>query len=99
MSTNTVYPLFSLETNPKDIHMLCLEMLFEKWWEDKNLMMNSSKIDPATLTAAGRSEYVPLDPKDKSKNRRIEVILTPNLDKLFEILDEGSSLESETGTK
>tara|TARA_B110000238_G_C16053090_1_gene407000 strand:+ start:137 stop:1183 length:1047 start_codon:yes stop_codon:yes gene_type:complete len=63
------------------------------------LMMNSSKIDPATLTAAGRSEYVPLDPKDKSKNRRIEVILTPNLDKLFEILDEGSSQESETGTK
>jgi len=61
------------------------------------LMMTSSNIDPATLTAAGRSEYVPLDEKDKSKNRRIEIILTPNLDKLFEILDEGSSQESETG--
>ncbi|MBD79052.1 MAG: cell envelope biogenesis protein OmpA [Crocinitomicaceae bacterium] len=58
------------------------------------LMMSSSKIDPATLTAAGRSEYIPVDETDKSKNRRIEIILTPNLDKLFEILDEGSSTEN-----
>lgn len=55
------------------------------------LMMNNSKIDPAILTAAGRGEFVPVDPKDKSKNRRIEIILTPNLDKLFEILDEEAS--------
>ena len=49
------------------------------------------KIDPAILTAAGRSEFVPIDPKDKAKNRRIEIILTPNLDKLFEILDDEAS--------
>lgn len=55
------------------------------------LMMANSKIDPAILTAAGRSEFVPVDEKDKAKNRRIEIILTPNLDKLFEILDEEAS--------
>jgi chemotaxis protein MotB len=60
------------------------------------LMMNSSKIDPALLTAAGRSEYLPIDPKDKAKNRRIEIILTPNLDKLFEILDEEAAKIEQT---
>lgn len=56
------------------------------------LMLNNSKIDPAILTAAGRSQFVPVDPAKtsaaKAKNRRIEIILTPNLDQLFKILDE-----------
>ncbi len=56
------------------------------------LMLKNSKIDPAILTAAGRSQFVPLDPAKtaaaKAKNRRIEIILTPNLDQLFKILDE-----------
>ena len=29
-----------------------------------------------------------LDPNDKAKNRRIEVILIPNLDELFEIISK-----------
>ena len=45
-------------------------------------------VDPAILTASGRSEYHPVDPKDKSRNRRIEVILAPKLDALFDLLDE-----------
>lgn len=56
------------------------------------LMLENSQIDPAVLTAAGRSEFVPVDPAKnaaaKAKNRRIEIILTPNLDQLFKILDE-----------
>ncbi|MBN4062061.1 MAG: hypothetical protein COA57_01405 [Flavobacteriales bacterium] len=55
------------------------------------VMTASSNIDPKQLTAAGRGEFVPIDPGDtekaKSKNRRIEVILTPNLDELFRILE------------
>ena len=39
----------------------------------------------------GRGEFVPIDPDDtadaKTKNRRIEVILTPKLDELFELLN------------
>jgi len=51
-----------------------------------SLMLGNSTIDPKTITAAGRGEHLPLDPNDKSKNRRIEVILIPNLDELFDII-------------
>lgn len=53
-----------------------------------NIMTNNSKINPALLTAAGRSEYHPVDPNNKAKNRRIEVIIAPNLDKLFKLISE-----------
>lgn len=52
------------------------------------IMLDNSSIDPKILTAAGRSEFIPVDPNNKAKNRRIEVILIPNLDELFTILDE-----------
>ena len=47
-------------------------------------------INPQRLTASGRSEYIPIDMEDtkdgRAKNRRTEIILTPQLDALFEIL-------------
>lgn len=55
-------------------------------------MTSTSKINPNVLTAAGRGEFMPVDenktPEAKAKNRRIEIILTPNLDQLFELLNE-----------
>ncbi len=53
-----------------------------------SIMTANSQLDPALLTAAGRSQYNPVDPSDKSKNRRIEVILSPNLDELMEIIND-----------
>lgn len=50
------------------------------------ILRSSSKVDPARITAAGRSEFLPIDPSDKSKNRRIEVILAPDLSSLFELV-------------
>ncbi|MDC0338117.1 OmpA family protein [Flavobacteriales bacterium] len=50
------------------------------------IMLSASSIDPKTITAAGRSMYLPIDENDKAKNRRIEVILTPKLDELFEMI-------------
>ncbi|NNC82225.1 MAG: OmpA family protein [Flavobacteriales bacterium] len=52
------------------------------------IMMDNSNIDPQQLTAAGRSEYLPVDPDDKAKNRRIEIILIPNLTELFDLINE-----------
>lgn len=51
------------------------------------IMQSNSNISPSMLSASGRSEYLPVDPNDKSKNRRIEVIIIPNLDKLFKMLE------------
>lgn len=53
-----------------------------------DIMLGNSTIDPKTITAAGRGEFLPLDPADKAKNRRIEVILIPNLDELFKIISK-----------
>lgn len=52
------------------------------------LMLESSKMNPKKITAAGRSEYLPLDASDKSKNRRIEIILIPNLDELYKAIEK-----------
>ncbi len=51
------------------------------------ILLDNSSIDPKILTASGRSEYHPVS-DDKAKNRRIEIILAPNLDELFKILNE-----------
>lgn len=52
------------------------------------IMTSNSDIDEKVLSASGRSEYHPVDPSDKSKNRRIEIIISPNLDELFEIINQ-----------
>ncbi|PCJ26177.1 MAG: hypothetical protein COA97_06410 [Flavobacteriales bacterium] len=55
------------------------------------IMTKYSHVSPSRLTAAGRGEYLPLDlsntAEGRKKNRRIEVILTPKLDELFELLE------------
>ena len=48
-------------------------------------------VQPRQITAAGRGEFSPLavndTPTNKQKNRRTEIIITPNLDELFRILE------------
>jgi chemotaxis protein MotB len=55
------------------------------------ILLEKSKIEPARISASGRSQYHPVDPQKTSaarqKNRRTEIILTPKLDELFEILE------------
>lgn len=51
------------------------------------IMTGNSKMNPTQLMAAGRGEYHPVDVKDKAKNRRIEVIISPNLNELYQILE------------
>lgn len=55
------------------------------------ILLKHGKIEPIRLTAAGRGEFMPLDPaktpEARRKNRRTEIILSPKLDDLFQILD------------
>ena len=51
------------------------------------IMLENSKMDPTTVSASGRSQFIPIDIENKAKNRRIEVVLIPKLDELFEIIN------------
>lgn len=50
-----------------------------------------SGVSPRQITASGKGEFAPLAPNDtpanRQKNRRTEIIITPNLDELFKILE------------
>ncbi|MES2277843.1 MAG: OmpA family protein [Bacteroidota bacterium] len=47
-------------------------------------------IDPHRLTATGKSEFQPIDagttPESLAKNRRIEIVLSPKLDELYNLI-------------
>lgn len=54
-------------------------------------ILTKAGVAPKQITAAGRGEFLPLasndSPQSKQKNRRTEIIITPNLDELFKILE------------
>ncbi len=50
------------------------------------ILLANSKMTPTQIMAAGRGEFYPVDLNDKAKNRRIEIIISPNLNELFEII-------------
>lgn len=54
-------------------------------------ILTKAGVSPKQITASGRGEFVPLasndTPQNKQKNRRTEIIITPNLDELFKILE------------
>ncbi len=55
------------------------------------ILLENSGVDPSRVIAAGRGPYVPLVSNDttegKRKNRRTEIILTPRLDQILDILE------------
>ncbi|WP_290834874.1 OmpA family protein [Flavobacterium sp.] len=57
-----------------------------------NILSENKGVKKENLTAAGRGEFAPLMSNDtaegKSKNRRIEIILTPKLDEISKMLNE-----------
>ena len=57
-----------------------------------SILGENKGINKFNLTAAGRSEYAPVASNSstdgKSKNRRIEIILTPKLDEISKMLNE-----------
>lgn len=54
-------------------------------------ILTKNGLDPAIISAGGKGEFMPVTNNDtaenKSLNRRTEIILTPKLDELFEILE------------
>lgn len=58
------------------------------------ILQNDFNVDPSKMIAAGRSSYIPLvenDTKENmSKNRRTRIVIIPDLDKFFALLDSES---------
>lgn len=54
-------------------------------------ILTKAGVSPEQITASGRGEFSPLaansTPGNKQKNRRTEIIITPNLDELFRVLE------------
>ncbi len=55
-------------------------------------VLEKNGVSPIQMTAAGRSEYIPVfdnnSSEGKAKNRRVEIILTPDYNKILEILNK-----------
>jgi chemotaxis protein MotB len=55
------------------------------------ILTQNENIDPSRIIAAGRSKYIPLTSNETAEgrqmNRRTEIILTPNIDELLEIIE------------
>ena len=55
------------------------------------ILLDGSNVNPRRLTVSGRGEFYPVDPADtpeaRRKNRRTEIILSPDFTELFRILD------------
>ena len=56
------------------------------------VLLEGTRIDPKRLTASGRSEFLPVDDRNaadaRQKNRRTEIILTPDLTELYKLIDK-----------
>jgi chemotaxis protein MotB len=51
-----------------------------------------SKVESVRMTATGRGEFQPLEPntsaESRSRNRRIEIVLSPKLDELYDLIKQ-----------
>lgn len=54
------------------------------------ILLEGSSINPQRITTAGRSQFMPVDPakttEARQKNRRTEIILSPKLDELYQLI-------------
>jgi len=59
------------------------------------LLQNKFQISPERMTAGGRSQFIPKSDnttsEGKSSNRRTEIIILPNLEQFFQMLEPSSS--------
>ncbi len=53
------------------------------------ILQNDFNVDPKRMTAAGRSEYMPISSTEKSKNRRTRIVVLPKIDQFYSMIEEG----------
>ena len=53
------------------------------------ILQDNFNVDPKRMTAAGRSEYIPVSATEKSKNRRTRIVVLPKIDQFYSMIEEG----------
>ncbi|MCM4168283.1 Peptidoglycan-associated lipoprotein [Arenibacter antarcticus] len=53
------------------------------------ILQNDYNVDPKRMTAAGRSQYVPVSDTDRAKNRRTRIVVLPKIDQFYSMIEEG----------
>lgn len=64
------------------------------------ILLRNKGIAPQRITAAGRSQYFPIAQENskeaRARNRRTEIILTPDMDRLMELLGQAGQITDKT---
>ena len=78
--------------NPEDQIRDNWDLSCHRATEVTRALLKNSNINPKRISAAGRSQYSPVSTVNSNNaralNRRTEIILTPQLDELWEIIDD-----------
>jgi chemotaxis protein MotB len=53
------------------------------------ILQNDFNVDPKRMTAAGRSEFIPVSTTEKSRNRRTRIVVLPKIDQFYSMIEEG----------
>ena len=53
------------------------------------ILQKEFNVDPKRMTAAGRSQYVPVSSTDLAKNRRTRIVVLPKIDQFYSMIEEG----------
>ncbi len=65
------------------------------------ILQNDYHVDPARMTSAGRSEYVPVasnaTAEGKAKNRRTRIVVLPKLDRFYDLIEKGMKKAEQNG--
>jgi chemotaxis protein MotB len=81
-------------TDSRPIHNTCVpdnwDLSIRRATSVIRLLQKVYKVDPTRMIAAGRGEYDPAQPNDsaahRAQNRRISIVMTPQLDQFFKLL-------------
>ena len=81
-------------TDTVNMHNQCIEdnwdLSVKRATSVVRILQNQYGIKPSRMTAAGRSQYVPVDDNDtadgRSHNRRTRIVILPQLDQFFKLL-------------
>lgn len=94
-------------TDTDPIHTNCIEdnwdLSTKRATSIVRILQDEFHVKPARMTAAGRSEYVPVASNataaGKAKNRRTRIVILPKLDKFYSMIEDGMKKAKENSKK